>query len=204
MNMQLFGAAASSQLAQRISVAWPWYITRASGMVAALLLILLILTGVGTLTGYEFKFLSPIRAWANHRRLGIAFAVMVGIHGASLLLDHYITFNIFQVFIPFTSHYRSTKLFGVSVGSLGVALGITAMYAIAVVLYTSWKWIGTRAILWKRLHLLSYLILVLVLFHSLMVGSDVRYGLFRLAWIMLNVLVGIVIVVRIRRVGSLE
>ena len=71
------GPTEPQRLKSRSSVTWPWYITRAAGIIAVVLLILLILSGIGQITGFTFRFLEPLNAWAVHRAIGIAFGFRV-------------------------------------------------------------------------------------------------------------------------------
>ena len=45
---------------QRVSASWPWYIIRGAGFVAAGLLILLMLSGIGQVTGITYRFIEPV------------------------------------------------------------------------------------------------------------------------------------------------
>lgn len=191
--------------ASRLGASWPWYVTRASGLIAAVLLVLLMITGISVFTGHEFKFMEPIKAWTNHRTLGIAFSIAVGVHILSLLFDKYITFNVVQVFVPFTSQYKHTKIFGLSVGSLGVTLGIVSLYMVTAIVLTSLTAIMSGSPrLWKWTHLLSYLVITAIFFHSIMIGTDLHKGVWRWTWIGLNLIIIGFIVLRLRRTGSLE
>jgi len=80
---------------------WPWYITRASGLVAYILLFFLVASGVGIKTSWLFKFISPTFAWINHRYLGIALSAAVVTHLISLLLDTYLKFSVIDCFCAF-------------------------------------------------------------------------------------------------------
>ncbi|MEP7204901.1 MAG: hypothetical protein ABI716_01770, partial [Candidatus Saccharibacteria bacterium] len=59
----------NQQLAQRARSSWPRYLTRDSGLIAADLLVLLMLSGIGLVTGLTFKMVEPLKAWAVHRAL---------------------------------------------------------------------------------------------------------------------------------------
>lgn len=81
------------RLVQRVQTSWPWYLTRAAGIVAAVSLIILMLSGIGQITGNTFRFLDPLTAWATHRALGIVFGVSVLVHmGAGYLM----TLSVFR------------------------------------------------------------------------------------------------------------
>lgn len=200
-NFALYAIDASA----RITSSWPWYLTRASGLVAALLLTLLIISGIGMYTGIQFKIMAPLKSWANHRTLGIAFAISVAVHVTSLLFDKYINFSVAQILIPFLSSYKQIKLETISLGSLGVAFGIVALYLMTVVVYTSLtKIITKRPHLWKTTHYLSYLIVGLIFLHSIMLGTDLKNGIWRFIWIGINILILGFIGLRLRTVGALD
>lgn len=177
------GSSVIEGLENRIEVSWPWYLTRASGLVAALCLVILMLSGIGLVTGHTFSFLEPITAWASHRALGIAFGVAVLLHIGSLYFDKFVPFSLASIFIPFISNYKPTTVFGVSVGSLYVALGVLSLYMVAAVIITSLLWIEKKPKLWKLTHLLSYLTILFVFVHGLYLGTDLASGPLRWAWI---------------------
>lgn len=181
-------------LIDRIVNSWPWYLARGSGIIASVLLLLLILGGIGQVTGHVFRILEPISAWANHRRLGIALTVAVLVHIISLLFDTSVKFNLGTVLVPFISYYRP----------LYVGLGILAFYALIAVTVTSLLWTDTHPRFWKTTHYLSYAILGLVFIHALFSGTDLASGIPRLLWIIGGVLILAAIIPRLRRAGSLR
>lgn len=193
------GPSVTHQLINRTKSAWPWYITRAAGLMAAFLLVSLILSGVGLITGYTFKFLEPLTAWATHRAIGLAFMVSVIIHGFALLFDQYVPFNISQALIPFISNYRQASIDGYHLGSIYVALGIIAFYIILAIILTSLFWIDKKPYKWKTVHFLSYLVMIFVFFHALYLGTDLMHGTFRYLWIIAGILVTITIIYRLQR-----
>jgi sulfoxide reductase heme-binding subunit YedZ len=195
---------ASSQL-QHIIATWPWYLTRASGLTAAALLILLMFSGIGQVTGLWYRFAEPVTAWAIHKALGYALAVAIAIHGGTLLIDHFLPFSLIQVFVPFASTYSNkVPLFGLALGVLGVAVGILAMYGIAVIIVSSLVWVESKKRTWKLLHYVSYGVIILVFLHGLLVGTDLKHGAFRLLWLSAAGLVALAILIRLWRVGTLR
>jgi DMSO/TMAO reductase YedYZ heme-binding membrane subunit len=172
--------------------------------VAAGLLILLMISGIGMVTGFTYRYFQPSKAWIIHRALGIALGISVAIHGIFLLLDNYIKFNILQVLVPFAATYKRSHIFGLSVGSIYVALGILAMYAIAITLFSSLGWIDSKKGLWKKLHYLNYFIIFAVFFHALFTGSDFAYGVFRAGWIFIGLILLLAIFTRLWRAGTLR
>ncbi len=190
---------------RRVESEWTWYVIRAAGFTAAGLIVLLMLSGIGQVTGFTFRFIEPVKAWIIHKALAIALLVAIAIHIGFLLIDHYISFSIFQITIPFLSTYNNkTQFLGLPLGSLGVTFGILAMYGVVILVVSSLYLMQRKKRTWRLLHYLSYAVAVLVFFHVLYVGTDVRYGLFRAAWIFLGFIVFVGIIMRIRRAGSLK
>lgn len=193
------GPSVSKQLETRAKSSWPWYITRAAGFVAAFTLVLLMLSGIGFITGGSFKFLEPLTAWATHKAIAIVFAVAIVVHGVALLFDTFVPFTIVQALVPFESHYRTLTLAGHHLGSLYVALGIVAMYFVLAIILTSLLWIDKKPHIWKLVHFLAYLTMVFVFFHALYLGTDLTHGIFRILWIIFGICVAVAIVYRLRR-----
>lgn len=187
----------------RTSSSWPWYLTRISGLVAAFLLVALMLSGIGMLTGYTYKFLEPITAWATHRAMGLAFGIAVLLHMFALLFDRFVVFNIPQLFFPFLSKYMQLTIAHHSFGSMYVALGILAFYGILAVIISSLIWIDKKPHTWKWLHILSYLVMIFVFIHALYLGTDLSHGIMRIIWIVVSIAVAISIIFRLRRARTI-
>lgn len=179
----------AASLLDRVFSSWPWYLTRASGLVAGFLLVILLVSGTGFITGTTFRFLEPITAWATHRALGIALGIAIIVHVGALYFDHFVEFNLTALFVPFASRHAPVELFGMSFGSLWVALGIFALYVCIAIILTSLFWIRRKPKTWKLVHLLSYLVMVLVFVHALYLGTDLTHGVLRYVWIGAGVLV---------------
>jgi sulfoxide reductase heme-binding subunit YedZ len=188
----------------RVVTSWPWYVIRAAGFVAAGLLVLLMLSGIGQVTGLTYRFFEPVKAWAIHKALAYALVFSIAVHVVFLLIDKFLPFSVIQVLVPFASTYNNkTSLFGLSLGFLGVAAGILAMYGVIVIVFSSLGWIDTRKRTWRKLHYISYVVAVLVFLHALLTGTDVRNGIFRAAWLALGAIVAVGIVIRLWRARTL-
>jgi len=192
-----------NRIHERFESSWPWYVSRASGLVAALALIVLMLSGIGQITGRTFRYLDPLTAWASHRALGITFTVAVLVHVVLLLFDHFISFNILDILIPWLSDYKPLTLFGVKLGSLYVALGVLAMYLVLIVTITSLLWVEKKPHTWKWLHLLSYIAVAFVFVHALFIGTDLASGPLRWLWLALNGAVLAAVVARLWRAWTI-
>ncbi len=177
------GPTVASQLTHRTASSWSWYITRASGLVAAVALVILMLSGIGQVTGYTFSFLEPLTAWASHRALGLTFGVAVLVHMFTLLFDHFVPFSLLNILVPWLSDYKPVTIAGIHLGSLFVALGVLSFYASIMVVLSSIFWIDKKPYIWKITHLLSYLIIIAVFIHALYLGTDLLHGWARWLWV---------------------
>lgn len=197
------GPTLAQKAVTRTVNAWPWYVVRGSGIIAAISLVILILSGVGFITGHTFKFLEPITAWASHRALGIVFGISILIHMTGLLFDHFVPFNLINLLVPWSSNYKPVIIFGINLGSLYVSLGVMAFYMVAIITTYSLLWIDKKPYSWKLTHLLSYLVFVFVFIHALYLGTDLAGGLLRLIWIAIGIGVSVAIIVRLWRAKTI-
>jgi predicted ferric reductase len=140
-----------------------WYLSRASAFVAFGLLWISMASGLLITNKMARVWPGVFTAFDLHQftsLLGLGFAVF---HALVLLLDRYITYNLFQVLVPFAaSGYRP----------LETALGQIALYLSVLVTVTFYvrKQIGNRA--WHLIHFLSYGVFALALVHGLTSGTD--------------------------------
>lgn len=191
--------------ADRFVASWPWYIVRAAGFVAAGLLFLLMFSGIGQVTGFTYRFIEPIKAWALHKALAFALAASIAVHVLFLLIDKYLPFTIQQILVPFASDYSNkVPLFGLALGGAAVALGVLAMYGVALIILSSLGWIDTKKGVWRILHYLGYVVMLFVFLHALAAGSDLKYGTFRAAWIAVGLVLVIAVISRLWRAGTLR
>lgn len=141
-----------------------WYITRATGIVALLLLTATTVLGIVTSVRYATESW-PRFAWQDlHRRLSLVAVVFVGIHVASTVLEGYAPIGWLSVLVPFTSPYRRLWLgLGTAAVDLLLAVGISSVLRNRI-----------RARTWRALHWLSYLSWPLAVTHGLGTGTDPR------------------------------
>lgn len=190
---------------QRIASSWTWYGIRAAGLVAAVLLVVVIIMGIGQVTGFTYRYIEPIKAWAIHKAMALALAVAILTHISLLLIDQNTRFSLAQILVPFLQGYNNgTKILGLPLGGLAITFGIFAMYGIAIIVLSSLGWIDSKKGLWQKIHYLSYLVAFFVVFHVLYTGTDVKRGWLRAVWIILALVVLVGFIGRLRRRGSLK
>jgi sulfoxide reductase heme-binding subunit YedZ len=193
-----------TELSTKAKLSWPYYVTRASGLTAAFLLLLLILSGIGQVTGLTYRFIEPLIAWSFHRALAISLGVCILIHGGSLLFDRFVAFSVRQVLIPFAYRGDQVVIHGIHLGSLYVAFGIIAFYIAAILIVSSLLWSNKKPRLWRILHYLSYILVILVFLHALFLGIDIAHGTLHTIWWVGGIIIGIGILSRLRRVGTIK
>ncbi|MBK9035388.1 MAG: ferric reductase-like transmembrane domain-containing protein [Myxococcales bacterium] len=141
---------------------WAWVAARAAGVTALVALTLDALAGLVLSTGALDRWLARARSIELHQTLSrFALGLTAG-HVLLLLADGYIRYDLFDALVPGVSSYRPWA----------VAAGIVAAY-LAVVVHVSFGWrarLGTRT--WRRLHYLSFAVLIGALGHGLAAGTD--------------------------------
>jgi predicted ferric reductase len=139
-----------------------WYVVRASGVIAYVLLTATVLAGLA-ISGKALPNGQP-RGDANeiHSFAALLSLGFASIHGVGLLLDSYIGFGPLQVLVPFTSAYRP----------VAVAAGILGFYLMAIVYLSFWarKRIGYQA--WRKLHYASFGSFLFAGAHGIVSGTD--------------------------------
>jgi DMSO/TMAO reductase YedYZ heme-binding membrane subunit len=139
-----------------------WYVARAGGVVAYVLLWLATCWGVMMSSKVIKGVVDVPVAFALHEYLPILGVVFAVLHALVLLGDDYIGFTPWQLFVPFTSPYKP----------LWTGLGVLAFYlfiALIASFYVRQK-IGQKT--WRTLHYTSYVGFLMALLHGLMAGSD--------------------------------
>jgi sulfoxide reductase heme-binding subunit YedZ len=147
-----------------------WLASRASGIVAILLLTYSAL--VGLMMGGKFMqrligrpgkgSLAVKHLLQSHEYVSLAALIAIGVHGVTLLGDAYLHPTLSQIAIPFTIAYRSfyTGL-GIIGGYLAALLGLS--------FYLRSR-IGTAR--WKKLHRWTLAAYALSVVHALGAGTD--------------------------------
>ncbi|HRY31319.1 MAG TPA: ferric reductase-like transmembrane domain-containing protein [Candidatus Paceibacterota bacterium] len=172
-----------------LNESWPWYLSRASGLVAFAAFFIIMLSGVGFITGHSYRFMEPIKAWFTHKVLGITLGISLFVHIISLYFDRFVSFDFKTLLIPFLSDY----------GGIWLAIGIIAFYLILLIIISSLVLINKKPRTWKLIHILSYLAGVLIFFHALYLGTDLANGASRIIFIVLGFLIFITSIFRLWR-----
>ena len=139
-----------------------WYVARASGLVAWLLLTGATLWGVVLSTRLLGKRVTPAWLLDLHRYLGALATIFTALHLAGLVADSWIEIGAVELLVPFTGGYRP----------VAVAWGVLALYVLVAVEASSLLKRRLPARLWRRVHQTSALLWVLATAHTLAAGTD--------------------------------
>ena len=146
-----------------------WWVARASGMVAGVLIALTLIWGLLLTTKVIPRKGMPAWLTDMHRMLGGLSVIFLGAHLVSLFLDSYAHFAWAELFVPFQSAYRAGA----------VAWGIGAFWLLMVVESTSLLQRRMPRRVWRGLHYLSYPVAVMVAVHAMTAGTDSTNPAFR-------------------------
>lgn len=151
--------------------AW-WYVTRAAGLTAYMLLWLSMVWGMAIST----KILSPTvegtYSYDFHEFLSLLGLGFVLLHVVVLVLDKFLPFTWWQIFIPFIDTYRP----------LWVGLGIIGFYIFLLVTVTFYmrQSIGSKA--FRSIHILSLAGYLGATLHGLFGGTDSALAITKLIY----------------------
>ena len=143
-----------------------WYLTRATGAVALILLTLAIVLGVLGISRFRSERLPRFLVQGLHRNLTLLAVAFVVVHVLTTVLDGYAPIGIASMVIPFTSPYRPFWL-GLGAVSFDLLLALVATSLLRV-------WAGPRV--WRAVHWLAYVCWPVALVHSLGTGTDAHHG----------------------------
>lgn len=144
-----------------------WYVTRASGIVAWLMLTASVIWGVVLSTKAFPQHRRPAWLLDLHRWLAGLTMAFLAAHLAALVADNYTHFSVADVAVPFASDWKPGA----------VALGVIAAWLLVAVQVTSLAMKRLPRKAWRAIHLTSYVTFWLTSLHGAFAGSD------RTAWL---------------------
>jgi sulfoxide reductase heme-binding subunit YedZ len=141
-----------------------WYLTRATGLVALVLLTGSVVIGIVSSLGWATERWPRFSFQVVHRNVSLLSLVLIVVHVITTVADGYVPIGFADAVIPFATPYRT----------IWVGLGACAFDLFLAVAITSGlrRRIGVRA--WRAVHWLAYACWPLALFHSLGSGTDGR------------------------------
>ena len=139
-----------------------WFVARASGIVALVLVTLAVVWGLF----YSTRLLGgkPTPRWLLdlHRFLGGLSVLFTGVHLAALVADNYVHFGVAEILLPFASEWQPGA----------VAWGVVALYLLVAVEATSLMQRRLPRRLWRGVHVTSWVLYWLAVVHGVTAGTD--------------------------------
>lgn len=165
-----------------------WYLARASGLVAWLLLAVALVWGL--LLSSRLLERRPSPAWLLdlHRHLGALTLVLTAVHLGAIWVDDFVEYSLVEIFVPLASDLER----------LPVALGAVAFWLLVTVQLTSWRRVRLPLDLWRRLHWLSAPLIGLASAHGWLIGTDVGHPLVAVVAIVVAAEVVLITALRVR------
>ena len=139
-----------------------WYVTRASGIIAYLLLWISTVLGLAVTSKYLDGMVERLFTYDFHEFISLLSVAFTLVHVIVLTLDHYLPYSVIQILVPFVSPYRP----------FWVGVGVIAFYVILLVTITFYlrNRIGRRA--FRIIHVFSLLGYIGVTLHGYYAGTD--------------------------------
>lgn len=138
-----------------------WYMIRATGTVAYLLLYLSVI--IGLYSQVQKKRKKKInRVLYLHEKLADWALILVCGHLGFLFIDTYIGFKWTELLIPFKSAYKTIPM----------ALGTISLYFLIITIVTSKLRKKVGYLRWRKLHALNPILYIMVTIHGLWIGTD--------------------------------
>ncbi len=156
-----------------------WYLSRAAGFTAYLLLFASVALGIAVSTHAGKRLFGQFALFDVHRFLSVLALAFAFFHVYVLLGDGYLNYNPWQLTLPFLSPYRV----------LAVAVGSFAMYTLMLIVISFYvrQFIGYRA--WRALHFLTFAMYAAVTLHGITAGTDTTQAWARALYVITGLIV---------------
>jgi sulfoxide reductase heme-binding subunit YedZ len=143
-----------------------WYASRATGVVALLLMTAVVLLGLLVNRQGRLPGLPRFAVTGLHRNLSLVAVAFVGVHVLSSVLDSYVSIPLTAVVVPLASGYER----------LWIGLGAVSLDITIAVIVTSLLRRHLSRRLWRAVHLTAYLSWPVAWLHSISSSRDMLHG----------------------------
>jgi len=167
-----------------------WYLTRAAGAAALVLLTGSVMLGIADVQRWTTRSVPRFLVDGLHRTVSLLAVAMLAVHILTTVIDGFAPITLTDAVIPFGSAYRPVWL------GLG-ALAFDLLLAVTITSVLRAR-IGVRV--WRATHWAAYACWPLALVHGLGTGSDVQAGW--MLWLSLACTAGVTVAVLVRTAGA--
>jgi sulfoxide reductase heme-binding subunit YedZ len=164
-----------------------WYLMRATGMVALVLLTLTLAAGIAGVRRWSARGWAQATMTFLHRNVALLAVILLAIHVVTAIVDPYVSIGWFAAIVPLTSHWKS----------LWVGLGALSLDIMVALVITSLIRSHLPHRLWRAVHWLAYASWPLAVVHGFGSGTDSSTGWARAVYVASIVVVGAAVAWRI-------
>jgi DMSO/TMAO reductase YedYZ heme-binding membrane subunit len=154
-----------------------WYLARATGLVAWVLLVASLVWGVLLATRALKPADRPAWLLGVHRALSGGAVVTTALHLVALAADTYVHFGWAELFVPFASPWKRGA----------VAVGVAAFWLLVAVQATSLAMKRLPKRWWRAVHLTSYAMVWSVTVHAGLAGTDASNRVYQVVALALTI-----------------
>ena len=143
-----------------------WYASRATGIVALLLLTAVLVLGILVNRQGRLPGLPRFAVTSLHRNLSLLAVAFIAMHVFTAVLDTYVSIPLISGVVPFASGYER----------LWLGLGAISLDMMIAMIVTSLLRGRLNRVLWRAIHLLAYLSWPVAFAHSIGSSNDLQHG----------------------------
>ena len=143
-----------------------WYASRATGIVALLLLTAVLVLGILVNRQGRLPGLPRFAVTDLHRNLSLLSVAFIVVHILTAVADTYVHIPLLSAVVPFASGYER----------LWLGLGAISLDLMAAMIVTSLLRGRLNRVVWKAVHLLAYASWPLAFGHSVAASKDLQQG----------------------------
>jgi DMSO/TMAO reductase YedYZ heme-binding membrane subunit len=143
-----------------------WYASRATGIVALLLLTAVLVLGILVNRQGRLPGLPRFAVTSLHRNISLLAVAFVAVHVLTAVLDTYVSIPLVSAVVPFDSGYER----------LWLGLGAISFDLMLAMIVTSLLRGRLNRVLWRAIHLLAYLSWPVAFAHSIGSSQDLQHG----------------------------
>ena len=164
-----------------------WNVARTGGFTAFILLTLSVAIGLALSLHWQTPRWPRIINNELHNFITLLALIFAAVHILAIWIDPFTSFSWSEMFIPFISHYRPLWMsFGIVSFYLGLAIGLSTWLRPVI----GYKW-------WRRLHVLTLFLYIMVAVHGIASGSDSRTAWAVAIYLVSIFLIGTLLVMRL-------
>jgi methionine sulfoxide reductase heme-binding subunit len=143
-----------------------WYASRATGVVALVLLTAVVVLGILVNRRGRLPGLPRFATTSLHRSISLLAVAFLAVHVLTAIADPYVSIGIVATVVPFTAGYKA----------LWIGLGAVSLDIVIALIVTSLARARLGRRTWRAVHWLAYAAWPVALFHSIGSSTDLRSG----------------------------